>query len=31
LDHRVFVKKEHSVFISDHWPVEAVVSLSEKK
>ena len=31
LDHRVFVKKGHSVFISDHWPVEAVVSLSEKK
>lgn len=31
LDHRVFVKKMHRVFISDHWPVEAVVSLSQKK
>jgi len=27
LDHRTIVKKEHGVFISDHWPVEAVVSL----
>ncbi len=31
LDHRVFVKKERRVFISDHWPVEAIVSLSQKK
>jgi len=31
LNHRVFVKKERHVFISDHWPVEAVVSISQKK
>lgn len=27
LDHRVIVKKSGGVFISDHWPVEAVISL----
>jgi endonuclease/exonuclease/phosphatase family metal-dependent hydrolase len=27
LDHRTLVKKERGVFISDHWPVEAAVSL----
>jgi endonuclease/exonuclease/phosphatase family metal-dependent hydrolase len=27
LDHRTLIKKERSVYISDHWPVEAVVSL----
>src|SRR4030043_201084 len=27
LDHRTLVKKERGIFISDHWPVEAVVSL----
>ncbi len=31
LDHRVFIKKERHVFISDHWPVEAIVSFSRKK
>ena len=27
VDHRTLVKKERGIFISDHWPVEAVVSL----
>ncbi|MCU0455288.1 MAG: endonuclease/exonuclease/phosphatase family protein [Bacteroidales bacterium] len=27
LDHRVIVKKTGNVFISDHWPVEAVISM----
>ena len=27
LSHKTVVKKEHGIFISDHWPVEAVVSL----
>jgi endonuclease/exonuclease/phosphatase family metal-dependent hydrolase len=27
LDHKTVIKKEHGVFISDHWPVEAVVSV----
>lgn len=27
LEHRTMIKKESGVFISDHWPVEAVVSL----
>jgi endonuclease/exonuclease/phosphatase family metal-dependent hydrolase len=25
--HSTFIRKDHGVFISDHWPVEAVVSL----
>lgn len=25
LDHRTYIKKEHGIFISDHWPVAAVV------
>jgi endonuclease/exonuclease/phosphatase family metal-dependent hydrolase len=25
LDHRTIIRKEHGVFISDHWPVEATV------
>jgi endonuclease/exonuclease/phosphatase family metal-dependent hydrolase len=28
LDHRTLIRKEHGVYISDHWPVEAVVSLN---
>jgi endonuclease/exonuclease/phosphatase family metal-dependent hydrolase len=27
IDHRVIVKKSGDVFISDHWPVKAVISL----
>ncbi len=27
LDHKTIIKKERDVFISDHWPVEAVISL----
>jgi endonuclease/exonuclease/phosphatase family metal-dependent hydrolase len=27
LEHKTIVKKERNVFISDHWPVEAVISL----
>ncbi len=27
LECRTFIKKEHGIFISDHWPVMAVVSL----
>jgi len=27
LEHRTIIKKERNIFISDHWPVEAVVSL----
>jgi endonuclease/exonuclease/phosphatase family metal-dependent hydrolase len=27
LEHRTFIKKEHGVYISDHWPVMATVSL----
>jgi endonuclease/exonuclease/phosphatase family metal-dependent hydrolase len=27
LEHRTFIKKEKGVFISDHWPVEARISL----
>jgi len=26
-DHKTIIKKERGVFISDHWPVEAIVSL----
>ncbi len=26
-DHKTIIKKERNVFISDHWPVEAVISL----
>jgi len=25
LEHRTVIKKENGIFISDHWPVEAVV------
>jgi endonuclease/exonuclease/phosphatase family metal-dependent hydrolase len=27
LEHKTIVKKERNVFISDHWPVEAVISM----
>jgi len=27
LEHKTIIKKEHNVFISDHWPVEAVISM----
>jgi endonuclease/exonuclease/phosphatase family metal-dependent hydrolase len=27
LDHRTLIKKERGIYISDHWPVEAVVRL----
>ena len=27
LDHRTLIKKERGIFISDHWPVEATVSI----
>ena len=27
LEHRTFIRKEHGVYISDHWPVMATVSL----
>jgi endonuclease/exonuclease/phosphatase family metal-dependent hydrolase len=27
LSHSTFIRKEHGIFISDHWPVEAVVTL----
>jgi endonuclease/exonuclease/phosphatase family metal-dependent hydrolase len=27
LDYKTVVKKEHGIFISDHWPVEATVSI----
>jgi endonuclease/exonuclease/phosphatase family metal-dependent hydrolase len=27
LDHSTLIKKEHGIYISDHWPVEAIVSL----
>jgi endonuclease/exonuclease/phosphatase family metal-dependent hydrolase len=30
LSHCTFIKKEKGVFISDHWPVEAVVSLNPR-
>lgn len=26
-EHRAFIRKENGIYISDHWPVEAVVSL----
>jgi endonuclease/exonuclease/phosphatase family metal-dependent hydrolase len=29
LDHRTTIKKERGVYISDHWPVEAIVSLNK--
>jgi endonuclease/exonuclease/phosphatase family metal-dependent hydrolase len=29
LDHKTVIKKEHGVFISDHWPVIAVVDIKE--
>ena len=27
LDHRTFIRKDHGIYISDHWPVMASVSL----
>ncbi|HAX93122.1 MAG TPA: endonuclease [Bacteroidales bacterium] len=27
LDHRTFIKKEHGIYISDHWPVMSTVSI----
>jgi endonuclease/exonuclease/phosphatase family metal-dependent hydrolase len=27
LEHRTFIRKEHGIYISDHWPVMATVSL----
>ena len=27
LDHSTLIKKEHGIYISDHWPVEAIISL----
>jgi len=27
LDHKTIIRKEKGVFISDHWPVEAIVSI----
>jgi endonuclease/exonuclease/phosphatase family metal-dependent hydrolase len=29
LSHSTFIRKDHGVFISDHWPVEAVISLDQ--
>jgi endonuclease/exonuclease/phosphatase family metal-dependent hydrolase len=26
-DHRTFIRKEHGIYISDHWPVMATISL----
>jgi endonuclease/exonuclease/phosphatase family metal-dependent hydrolase len=28
LDHSTIMKKEHGIYISDHWPVEAIISLN---
>lgn len=27
VDHRTLINKEHSIYISDHWPVEATISI----
>lgn len=27
LEHRTFIKKEHGIYISDHWPVMATISI----
>jgi endonuclease/exonuclease/phosphatase family metal-dependent hydrolase len=27
LEHRIFIKKEHGIYISDHWPVMATISI----
>lgn len=27
LEHRTFIRKEHGIYISDHWPVMATISL----
>ena len=27
LEHRTFIRKEHGIYISDHWPVMAIVGL----
>ncbi len=27
LEHRTYIKKEHGIYISDHWPVMATISL----
>ncbi len=29
LEHRTFIRKEHGIYISDHWPVMAEVSLKK--
>jgi len=29
LEHRTIIKKDHGIYISDHWPVEAMVSLNK--
>ncbi|MCX6255872.1 MAG: endonuclease/exonuclease/phosphatase family protein, partial [Bacteroidia bacterium] len=29
LDHRTVIKKEHGIYISDHWPVEATILLKD--
>jgi endonuclease/exonuclease/phosphatase family metal-dependent hydrolase len=26
-EHKTFIRKEHGVYISDHWPVQALVQL----
>jgi endonuclease/exonuclease/phosphatase family metal-dependent hydrolase len=31
LEHSTSVKKSHGIYISDHWPVEAVVSFKKSK
>lgn len=31
LDHKTFAKKDGKVFISDHWPVEALLSLKKEQ
>ncbi len=31
LEHRVFIKKEHGVYISDHWPVMAVINIESSE
>jgi len=28
-DHKTFIRKEKGIYISDHWPVEAVVSMKQ--
>ncbi|HQG76980.1 MAG TPA: endonuclease/exonuclease/phosphatase family protein [Bacteroidales bacterium] len=31
LEHRVFIRKDHGIYISDHWPVMAVVELKPSR